>query len=83
MKVIKETVCTQCGKKQVTDARDLLKSDLFWRVCEFCHRYGLKIVIRRKATFREYMEALYNTLGFRVYVTEAFIKDLLKDKPSL
>ncbi len=83
MKVIKEIICTQCGKKQVTDARHLLKSDLFWRVCEFCKRYGLTIVARRKATFREYMEALYNTLGFRVYVTEAFIKDLLKDKPSL
>ena len=83
MRIIREIFCVKCGKKQVTDVRDLLKSDLFWRVCEFCNSYGLKIVTRRKATFREYIEALYNTLGFRVHQTEAFIKDLLKDKTSL
>jgi len=82
MKTIREVFCAHCGKKQVTDVEDLLKNDLFWRVCEFCKSYGLKVLIRKKATFREYMEALYNTLGFRVALTEAFIKDLLKDKSS-
>jgi predicted RNA methylase len=79
MKTIKEVYCTKCGKKQVRDVADLLKNDLFWRVCEFCGNYGLTIVTRHKATFREYMEAFYNTLGFQVVQTEAFLKDLLKD----
>jgi hypothetical protein len=83
MKIIREVICTKCGKKQVTEVKDLLKDDLFWRVCEFCRSYGLKMIIRRKATFREYVEAFYNTLGVRVQQTEAFIKDLLKDKTSL
>ena len=83
MKVIREVFCTKCGKKQVTEVKDLLKDDLFWRVCEFCRSYGLKMIIRRKATFREYVEGFYNTLGVRVQQTEAFIKDLLKDKTSL
>ena len=83
MKIIREVVCTKCGKKQVTDVRDLLNSDLFWRVCEFCHSYGLEIIARKKATFQEYMEAFYNTLGFGVQQVEAFIKDLLKNKTSL
>jgi len=83
MKIIREVFCTKCGKRQVTDVKDLLKSDLFWRVCEFCNSYGLEIVTRKKATFREYVEAFYYTLGFRVHQTEAFIKDLLKNKNSL
>ena len=83
MKTIREVFCTKCGRKQVTDVKDLLTNDLFWRVCEFCNSYGLKVIVRRKASFREYVEALYNTLGVRVHQTEAFIKDLLKDKTSL
>ena len=83
MKIIREVICSKCGKKQVTEVKELLKDDLFWRVCEFCRSYGLKMIIRRKATFREYVEAFYNTLGVRVQQTEAFIKDLLKDKTSL
>lgn len=83
MKIIKEVRCTKCGKKQEKDVADLLKSELFWRVCEFCGHYGLTIVARRKATFREYMEAFYFTLGFRVVQTEAFLKDLLKDREPL
>jgi len=83
MKIIREVICSKCGKKQVTEVKELLKDDLFWRVCEFCRSYGLKMIIRRKATFREYVEAFYNTLGVRVHQTEAFIKDLLKDKTSL
>jgi hypothetical protein len=83
VKTIKEVYCTQCGKRQVTDVADLLKARLFWRVCEFCRRYGLTIVTRQKATFREYLEAFYNTMGFRVAHTEALLKDLLKDREPL
>jgi hypothetical protein len=83
MKIVREVICTRCGKKQVTEVKELLEGDLFWRVCEFCKSYGLKVMVRKKPTFREYMEAFYNTLGFRVALMEAFIKDLLKDKDSL
>jgi hypothetical protein len=83
MRIIREVFCTKCGKKQVTDLKDLLNSDLFWRVCEFCKSYGLEIRTRHRATFREYLEAFYNTMGFRVHQAEAFIKDLIKDKTSL
>jgi len=83
MKTIREVYCTKCRKKQVTDVADLLRNDLFWRVCEFCGNYGLTMVTRRKATLREYMEAFYNTLGFRVVQGEAFLKDLLKDREPL
>ncbi len=83
MKTIKEVFCTKCGKKQVTDVADLLKNELFWRVCEFCRRYGLTIITRQKATFREYLEAFYNTLGFRVVQSEAALKDLFKERPPL
>jgi hypothetical protein len=82
MKIIREVICTRCGKKQVSEVKELLESDLFWRVCEFCKSYGLKVRVRKKATFREYMEAFYNTVGFRVALTEAFIKDLMKNKDS-
>ena len=83
MKIIREVFCAKCGKKQVSDVKELLKSDLFWRVCEFCNNYGLKTIVRRKLSFWEYAEVFYNTLGVRVHQTEAFIKDLLKDKTSL
>lgn len=83
MKVIREVFCSKCGKKQVTNMEDLLKNDLFWRVCEFCHQYGLKVVTKYKLTVREWMQALYNTLGFRVVQIEAFLKDILKDRPRL
>ncbi|MBM4333888.1 MAG: hypothetical protein FJ117_22180 [Deltaproteobacteria bacterium] len=83
MKVIREVICSKCGKKQVNDVKDLWQSDLFWRVCEFCNQYGLQRTIRHKLTIREWMEALYNTMGFRVVQFEAFIKDMLKDRPRL
>jgi hypothetical protein len=83
MKIIKEIYCTKCRKKQVTDVADLIEKNLFWSVCEFCHRYGLTIVTRHKATFPEYLEAFFYTLGFRVVQTEAFLKDLLKDRKPL
>ncbi len=83
MKIIREVICPHCGKKQVRDKKELLQSDLFWKVCEFCRRYGLELVIRRKFTLRELMEAFYHTLGFRVIQTEASLKDLLKDRSRL
>ncbi len=83
MKIIREVYCTKCGKKQMTDVADLLKNELFWRVCEFCRHYGLTIITRQKATLREYLEAFYNTLGFRVVQTEAVLKDLLKERKPL
>lgn len=83
MKVIREVICSKCGKKQINDVKDLLRSDLFWRVCEFCNLYGLRIVIRHKLTVKEWMGAFYNTMGFRVVQFEAFIKDMLKDRPRL
>ncbi len=83
MKVIREVICSKCGKKQQTDVPDLLQSDLFWRVCEFCQRYGLMVVTKHKLTIRDWMEILYNTLGFRVVQIEAFLKDLLKNRSRL
>lgn len=83
MKVIKEVICSKCLKKQINDIEDLLQSNLFWRVCEFCNQYGLKMVIRHKLTLREWMEGFYNTMGFRVVQFETFLKDLLKDRPRL
>jgi hypothetical protein len=83
MKVIIEVICSKCSQKQVNDIEDLLRNDLFWRVCEFCNQYGLKIVTRHKLTLREWMEVFYNTLGFRVVQAEALIKDLGKDPYNL
>ncbi len=80
MKVIKEVICSKCMKIQKNDIEDLLRNDLFWRVCEFCHQYGLEVRVRHKLTLKEWMEVFYNTLGFRVVQIEAFIKDLLKDR---
>jgi len=79
MRIIREVICSKCGKSQVRDKEELLKGDLFWRVCESCGRYGLTIVARHKLTIRDWMEIFYNTLGFRVAQVEAFLKDLLKD----
>jgi hypothetical protein len=83
MWIIREVICSKCGKKQTKDIRELLQADLFWRVCEFCHQYGLAVVTKHKLTFPEWMQALYNTLGFRVVQIEAFLKDILKDRPRL
>jgi len=83
MKVIREVVCSKCGKKQIKDVEELLRADLFWRTCEFCDRYGLALITRRKLTIREWMEALFYTIGFRVTETEAFLKRLLKNHPPL
>jgi hypothetical protein len=74
MKIITEIYCPHCRKKQVTDLEDLLEADLFWRNCEFCKRYGLKRFVKRKLTIREWMEALYGSMGQRVMEIEAFLK---------
>jgi len=78
MKVIREVVCSKCGKKQVNHLDDLLKSDLFWEVCEFCKRHGLKARTRYRLTPRDWMEALYNTIGFRVVQVESLLKEMLR-----
>ncbi len=83
MKTIREIYCTKCGKKQTKNIAELLKADLFWSLCEFCERYGLTVVTRRKATLREYVEALFFTYGFGVAQTEASLKNLLKDRNPL
>jgi hypothetical protein len=80
MKVIRKIICSKCGKSQTKDIGELLRADLFWRVCEFCHQYGLLLVTKHKLTIREWMQALYNTLGFRVVQIEAALKDILKDR---
>ncbi len=73
MKIIRDVVCTKCGKKQVREREELLEGDLFWRLCESCRQYGLKAVTRYKLGLRDWMEILYNTLGLRVAQTEAFL----------
>jgi len=83
MKVIREVICSNCRKKQIKDVEELLRGDLFWRTCEFCDRYGLVLVTRRKLSIREWMEALFYTIGFRVTETEASLKRLLKNHPPL
>jgi hypothetical protein len=83
MKVIREIVCSKCGKKQTKDVEGSLPDNLFWRVCEFCNRYGLTLVTRRKLTAQEWMEALFFSIGFRVAETEVFIRKLLKDSPPV
>jgi len=74
MKIIKAVICSQCGKKQITDLQDLLQDNLFWRTCEFCRRFGLKLIVRRRLTLREWMEALYCTTGLRIMAFESFLK---------
>ena len=83
MKVIREVICSNCRKKQIKDVEELLRGDLFWRTCEFCDRYGLVLVTRRKLTIQEWIEALFYTIGFRVTETEASLKRLLKNHPPL
>ncbi len=63
MTIIKEVVCSKCGRKQVRDLEDLLKGNLFWRTCEFCHRYGLYRTLRQKITsVSDWLTALYRSM---------------------
>jgi hypothetical protein len=60
MTIIKEVVCSKCGRKQIQDEEDLLKTNLFWRTCEFCHQYGLYRIIRQKVTsVSDWLTTLY------------------------
>lgn len=74
MKIIKDVICTQCQNKQVSDLPELLQERLFWRTCEFCRRYGLKVIVKKKFTIREWMEAVYATMGLPIMEMEAFLK---------
>lgn len=63
MTIIKEVVCSKCGRKQVRDLEDLLKVNLFWRTCEFCHQYGLYRTIRQKVTsVSDWLTTLYKAM---------------------
>jgi hypothetical protein len=63
MTIIKEVVCSKCGKKQVKDLEELLKANLFWRPCEFCHRYGLYRRVRQKVnSFSDWLGARYRSM---------------------
>jgi hypothetical protein len=63
MTIIKEVVCSKCGRKQVENLEDLLKANLFWRTCEFCQRYGLYRTIRQKMTsLSDWLTALYHSM---------------------
>jgi hypothetical protein len=63
MTIIKEVVCSKCGRKQVRHLEDLLKENLFWRTCEFCQRYGLYRTVRQKMTsFSDWLTLLYRSM---------------------
>jgi len=63
MTIIKEVVCSKCGRKQVQDLEDLLKANLLWRPCEFCQRYGLYRTIRQKMTsLSDWLTTLYHSM---------------------
>jgi hypothetical protein len=65
MTLIKEVVCSKCGRKQVRDLEDLLKGNLFWRTCEFCQRYGLYRTIRQKMnSLSDWLTVLYRSMDF-------------------
>ncbi len=75
MRVIEEIYCSKCGKKQHTAVAEPFPQDLFWRTCEYCHRYGLYKVIRRRLTsVREWMLALYQSLDFSLMEKFLFFK---------
>jgi len=63
MTIIEEVVCSKCGKKQIQDLEDLLKTNLFWRTCEFCHHYGLYRILRQKMTsLSDWLTTLYQSM---------------------
>jgi len=66
MKLIKEVICSKCGKKQIKGIKELLVGNLFWRTCEFCNRYGLYRVTRWKLTsVREWLMVLYLSMDLQ------------------
>jgi hypothetical protein len=63
MTIIKEVVCSKCGRKQIQDLEDLMRTNLFWRTCEFCHRYGLYRTIRQNVTsVSDWLTTLYRSM---------------------
>jgi hypothetical protein len=65
MKVVKEVICSQCGRKQETHAEELWGENLFWRTCEFCKRYGLYRSVRQKLTsVRDWLNVIYQSMDF-------------------
>ncbi len=63
MIIIKEVVCSKCGKKQAKDLEELLKDNLFWRTCESCHCYGLYRRVRQKMNFpSDWLAARYQAM---------------------
>ena len=63
MTIIKEVVCSKCRRKQIQDLEDLLRTNLFWRTCEFCHGYGLYRTIRQKMTsVSDWLTTLYKAM---------------------
>lgn len=65
MYLAKEVICSQCGRKQVTDVDELWGENLFWRTCEFCQRYGLYRSVRQKLhSVRDWLTAIYQCMNF-------------------
>jgi len=63
MTIIKEVVCSKCGRKQIQDLEGLLRTNLFWRPCEFCRQYGLYRTIRQKVTsVSDWLTTLYKAM---------------------
>jgi hypothetical protein len=63
MTIVKGVVCSKCGRKQVQDLEDLLRTNLFWRTCEFCHQYGLYRTIRQKViSVSDWLTTLYKAM---------------------
>jgi hypothetical protein len=76
MTIIKEVVCSKCGKKQRKDLEELLKADLFWRTCELCNHYGLYRVIRQKMhSLSDWLAALYQSMDLT-----SFEKSLISNR---
>jgi hypothetical protein len=76
MTIIKEVVCSKCGKNQKKDLEELLKANLFWRTCEFCHRYGLYRRVRQQMnSLSDWLAALYQSTDLT-----SFEKSLISDR---
>jgi len=73
MTIVKEVVCSKCGRKQMQDLEDLLQANLFWRPCEFCNRYGLCRTVRQKMTsLSDWLTALYRSMDLAPYEKSFF-----------
>jgi hypothetical protein len=76
MTIIKEVVCSKCGKNQMKDLEELLKANLFWRTCEFCNHYGLYRRVRPKMnSISDWLAALYQSMDLT-----SFEKSLISNR---